>query len=893
MANELGETAALPAPPKVAGRAGPAGRAVDPTDTDEQPDDLEVAVKARVLQTLFGAPARPPMLGRYVVLGPLGQGGMGTVLEAFDRTLDRRVAIKVLHEDLGQEHAARLLREAQAMAKLSHPNVVQVFEADTIDDQPFVAMELVQGQTLRQWIRQTPRPTWRQCVEVFIQAGQGLAAAHAQGLIHRDFKPSNALIDDQGRVRVLDFGLARRTEVDITDDERPNREGDTTEDRRPLVAPGRPPEKSGTMRAPDRPQPPLDPVLARPLTKTGVVMGTPAYMPPEQLGGREADARSDQFSFCVSLYEAIYGERPFEGGTLTGLMTSMTNRALRPIPRGSGVPTRLRSILMRGLAASPVERWPSMDALLHQLRTLVVPHARRWMAVGVTTGLVALGTGLALGQYVQVKDRCTGALAQLDGLWDDARRQQVRAAILGTERSFAPDTWARIESRLDAYAANWVGKYVEICEATSVRGEQSQEALGLRMHCLDRRRTALRATVDVLADADAEVVTNAVELVAGLPTLTRCDDLRWLEQQGQRVPPPEDPQVATAVQAQRARLADIAAMHEAGRYADALDALDAVVQHAQALDYPPLWAEALYRRGALRDSNGQYAEAEQDLRQAHALAVVHHHNRVALDTAVTLTFVVGYHLNRHAEGQQWGEMEALPLAQRIREPLEEAQSLGNLGNVFHAQGDYDQAKLHHQRALAIRQEALGPNHPRLANSLGNLGNVSVRRGDYDQARAYYQRSLAIFETALGPDHPHVANSHTSLGDAFAHQGDHDQARDHYQRALTIFEEVLGPDHSRLAYPLIGLATVALDTDDPTTAREYAERALSVREGTAAPALLAEARFALARALWSMHGERARACALAQQARDGFAEHGKGRDDDLAEVETWLAAHRVE
>ncbi|MEM9462100.1 MAG: serine/threonine-protein kinase [Myxococcota bacterium] len=813
-----------------------------------EPDALEAAIKARVVQTLFGTPIRPSTLGRYIVLGTLGQGGMGTVLEAFDRTLARKVAIKVLHEHLDDKYTARLLREARALAKLSHPNVVPVFEANTTDGQTFVVMELVQGRTLRHWIRQHPRPDWRQCVEVFIQAGRGLAAAHAQGLIHRDFKPSNTILDDEGRARVLDFGLARRTEVDMTDEDGPGREGDQTDHDRDHHHPAQQSTGTGTMQALDNDRT----AFVQALTETGAVMGTPAYMPPEQMKGHEADARSDQFSFCVSLYEAVYGKRPFEGSTLTELTASMTRGRIRPVPKGSSVPTRLRTILLRGLALEPDKRWPSMEALLHQLHTLVAPRPRRWVALGLTTGLAALGGGLALGQYAQVKERCTGAPAQMDGIWDDARRGQVQAALLGTERSLAPDTWARIEPRLDAYAQGWVETHTEACEATSVRGEQSEDALDLRMRCLDLRRTTLRATVDVLADADTEVVDNAIELVAGLPTLTRCDDLEWLEHHDHHVPPPEDPDVAAAVKAQRTRLAEIEAMDKAGHSAEALGELRATVEQAQMLDYPPLWAEALDWRGTLRHRTGQYEEAEQDLRRAYTLAIEQRHDPIALHAAQILTRVVGVALARPAEGRQWGEMVALPLAQRSGEPLQEANSLNDLGLVLDKQGDYEGARLHFERALAIQQEVLGSDHPQVARSLSTLGHVLQRQGDYDDARI------------------------------------------HHQRALTIGEKVLGPDHPQMAHALLGLATVALDAGDRASARSHAEQAVSIREAaTVAPNLLAEARFALARALWSTHHEQARALALANQARDALAAAKAPGDTgvDLAQIDAWLAEHR--
>ncbi|MEM9462744.1 MAG: serine/threonine-protein kinase [Myxococcota bacterium] len=771
-----------------------------------------------------------PMLGRYVVLGTLGQGGMGTVFEAFDRTLDRKVAVKVLHEEISREHTVRLLREAQAMAKLSHPNVVPVFEANTVDGQTFVVMELVQGQTLQHWIRQDPRPDWRQCVQVFIQAGQGLAAAHAAGLVHRDFKPSNVIIEHEGRARVLDFGLARWTEVGTTGaNELSHKGGETNNDPSPgSLAPA--PMSSGKIPA----RPNDQTVLDRALTKTGAVVGTPAYMPPEQMNRRQVDARSDQFSFCVSLYEAVYGERPFAGQTLAELRASITHGTLRGAPSASPVPAQLRAIVLRGLALEPEQRWPSMEALLAALHGLVARRTRRWMAMGVTIGLVALGGGLALGHYAQVKERCTGAQAQMDGIWDDARRQQVQAALLGTERSFAASTWARIEPPLSAYADAWMQTHTAACEATSVRGEQSEETLDLRMRCLDERRAALRATVNVLADADAEVVSNAVKLVAGLPPLTHCDDFSWLEQQDRQVPPPEDPAVAEAVVAQRARLMETRAMQKAGRYAEALAAIEVVVEQAEVLEYPPFRAEALHRRGSLRRSNGQYAEAEEDLRQAYALAVSHQHDSVALDTARALTSVVGSGLARHAEGQQWGETVALPLAERSGEPTQHAYSFNALGNVFHSKGDYQSARHHYQRALEIWEKTHGSDHLHTANILGNLGNVLSRQGDYQSAKHHYQRALAIREKVLGPDHPRVATTLNNLGTVFSMQGDHENTWHHHEQALMIQEKALISDHPLIATTLNNLGIIFEFRGDYEHAQQHYQRALAIWEKTHGP-----------------------------------------------------------
>jgi WD40 repeat protein/predicted Ser/Thr protein kinase len=285
-----------------------------------------------------------------VVLRRIGAGGMGVVYAAYDNELERRLAIKLVHRARARgDHQARVRREAQAMARLSHPNVVQVYEVGEHEQQVFVAMEFVTGPTLAEWSKaQPPAPErWRAVLDKYIEVGRGLAAAHAARLVHRDFKPANAIVGDDGRVRVLDFGIARAFES---------------------TGPVRGAEPAEESELDDGEQEPsdIDP-LSTPLTRTGALVGTPAYMSPEQFERGSVDARSDQFSFCVALYEAIYGERPFAGTTTPSLMFALISGDIRPAPARTEVPTWVRDVLVRGLASKPDARWPSMTELLDAL----------------------------------------------------------------------------------------------------------------------------------------------------------------------------------------------------------------------------------------------------------------------------------------------------------------------------------------------------------------------------------------------------------------------------------------------------------------------------------------------------------------------------------------------
>jgi predicted Ser/Thr protein kinase len=326
-------------------------------DAATSPGDLEHRrIKHSVRLALFGRPSEPVEIGRFRVLRRLGAGGMGVVYSAYDDELDRKVAIKLVREDRagGPTARQRLRREAQAAAKLSHPNVVSVFEVGEHDGRLFIAMEFVRGRTLRDWLAAAPRD-WRAIRDVFVQAAAGLAAAHAEGLVHRDFKPDNVMLGDDGRVRVVDFGLAAFDDTVAS--------GETITDEPPM---------------PSR------------LTVTGELVGTPAYMAPEQRHGEIVDARSDQFSFCVTLWEALYDRLPF---------TSVAGVPDPPADRG--VPAFIRDALRRGLDADPTRRFASMLELRHALARDPARRRRRVALTGVAI-LVAASAGYLLARPRQI-----------------------------------------------------------------------------------------------------------------------------------------------------------------------------------------------------------------------------------------------------------------------------------------------------------------------------------------------------------------------------------------------------------------------------------------------------------------------------------------------------------
>ena len=465
--------ALLPAPARGPRRA----LSEDMTDPARTPDTPDAG------PTSSFAP-RGGVVGRYVLLNVLAEGGMGVVYAAYDTQLDRKIAIKLLRPTLatGQEATevqARLLREAQAMARLSHPNVVAVHDVGTFEGTVFFAMEYVEGGTLKAHLR-TKLP-WRERLELLKAAGRGLAAAHAAGLVHRDFKPDNVLVGRDGRVRVTDFGLAR-----IEAEQSP----------RLVVAapvPGRVLPLGGHRRHERQRRPSGEPTIAiahsapgdlssaslgslsGPLTLTGSILGTIGYMAPEQAFGERVDARSDQFSFCSTLYFALYGEKPFADSTLNRYMHAL-GEPVRDAPAGTKIPAWLRRVVLKGLSNSPAERYPSMDALLAALeRDPAIKRRERFggVSVAAVAALAALGIRYAQTSKGSV---CPSAASEFAGAWDANAKEDVRKAFDATG---APRTWAIRTSAsrrvLDSYAGAWGAMRVESCEAARVKNEQPAE----------------------------------------------------------------------------------------------------------------------------------------------------------------------------------------------------------------------------------------------------------------------------------------------------------------------------------------------------------------------------------------------------------------------------------
>jgi tetratricopeptide (TPR) repeat protein/tRNA A-37 threonylcarbamoyl transferase component Bud32 len=728
---------------------------------------------------------------RYVVEGEIGAGAMGRVYAAHDRELSRRVALKLLrHPRRDSSQEERLLREAKALARLSHPNVVAVYDAGSRAEGVFLVMELVDGLTLRAWLDEQAR-TWRQVLEVFRAAGEGLAAAHAAGIIHRDFKPDNVLIDRGGRVRVTDFGIAQLEQVE-----------------RDQLVPGRSQDLW--------------------LTATGAVLGTPAYMAPEQWDETaEIDGRADQFSFCVALYEGIYGQRPFAGETLTELVGSVERGAIRESPRDRGEPAWLRQAIRRGLARAPRDRFPDMRALLDAIGRDPARGRRRWIAAGVAAAVLAvLAAGaVVLGREPQAAP-CQGAAGQAAASWNAAVRAALRGAFRASKSPLAEATTGLVEQAIDRRVERWIRLRTSACEATRVRREQPEEALDLVMACLDGRLAEMRELTRALSGVDAEVVAHAVQAVEALPAVEACADAA---RRAGEVPPPE-PAAAARVAALRDRQAKVNALYLTARYRDALEPARALATEARALGYRPVEAEALLLLGKIQRKAGDSGTAETTLSDAVAAAQAGRTGVVEMESWLELVRVVGLDRDRFADARRLaqvarGALARAPMRERFEAAFDEWE-----GALFIAEDvDREASRPFLERAMSAYRRLYGPNSLEVVAIMRHLADLDIFRDEYDEALRIYRAARAIAEKALGPEHPDAYVKLAGEGVALDEMGRRDEALATYRRGLELTTRVQGEGSLATARYLTAIGLMQMEAKQYRDAQNHLQRALTAYE----------------------------------------------------------------
>ncbi len=747
-------------------------------------DDVEADKwRADVAARLFGAPARKIRIGRFEVVRRVGDGATGVVYEAHDPQLERKVAIKLLRPGatVPLDKAEQwLAREAKTLAKLSHPHVVPVYDVGTHEGQVFIALEYVAGSTMRQWLEQSP--SWPEVVDVFVQAAQGLAAAHAAGLVHRDFKPDNVLIGDDGRVRVSDFGIARRL------DDGTRTDGEPLDDT-----------SSENVR---------DPTTHR-------AAGTPSYMAPEQFLGDPVDARTDQFGFCVALHEALYGSRPFAGTTRQALAANVIAGRRRTPQIAQPPPAWLDRVVARGLSVDPAHRFASMDALLAQLQRR--PGQRR-LAIGLA---FAAGVGatavLALSSSDPAVVPCGDAEQRLAVVWNADRAEGIRRAFEATELSYAADTATRITHAFDGYGTQWTHAYAGACRGVT------EEVAMRRVHCLQSRLLELDSLVGELTTADRAAVEHAISGAASLLDPGACEHAA--------APQSRHPASGEEADALREQIASAKAKKDAGHPREALPLARDAARRAQDLGDPTLSAEALLVAGQTeRMLLGMIARNEAQATIYAAVLAAQASGRPDIEARAMVEYLgVNESIGELDRVMEW-EPRVRDAVARVGDPPELVGRIEHtLALASSFRGHDDLAKAHGEASLAHFMKG-GPSAQRFAATSHNLlGELVFGAGDYTDALPHYERALDITMDAFGPRHAWAANAYGNMAEVYHYLGRFREADDLYRRSFQIRLEVYGPTSIWVIHSMAHVADTAMALGEPERARKVYTEALSQRQ----------------------------------------------------------------
>jgi len=758
--------------------------------------DVETAAPADLLASLDD-----PDL---VIERRLGAGGMGVVFLARDVRLDRRVAVKV-HKLSGRPGAtAALLAEAQAMARLAHPNVVALYDVRQAGDHLLLMMEYVRGKTLRDWLAAEPRSR-AAILDAFAAAGAGLAAAHGAGLVHRDFKPDNVIVGDDGRVRVADFGLARAIEGSSAGEvAAAGPAGPLVGDALATVDPAETVPGGGDPWAlADVPSPPT------------AIAGTPAYMAPEQIERGQIDARTDQYAFCLALVEALRGRHPLADSAPTALLDSGSRDRLLGSPEVAGVsPAWLRRIIVRGLSPDPAARFADMDALL---RALARGRQRRAPRIAAAVGLVAaLGGGAWLAMRAGGGPDCDGVAHELDAVWNETIRARAAAAVDALGLPYGRTSWDRIGHDLDGYAHKWTLARRAVCRAGPHADDAVAATLARQTRCLDERRDALAQLTRTLAAPDEKLLGHAGTLAASLPAVADCSDVGSL----------------AAVSGNRgasghADLATARAAFAAGRYQETLAAAQRAAAAADASHDRALAGEAARLAGRALARLDRLGEAVQALQQAADVAGELGATSLQIDAWISLGMAYQNMGNlEDAERSLKLAEAALAKAPHLRR---EAYLLESQGTLAGRRGDFETAKRLFEGAIAKYAAMHVEDTPLAAASEHDLAIVYRRLGRPHDALVHARRALEL-DRSLGAEHPTVAIDHLQLAPVWDQLGQREMARYEIETARAILSRQ-APEGSQMATVENELGVLASRAQQADQAVAHFRASLAIYERT--------------------------------------------------------------
>ncbi len=754
---------------------------------DPTADALDASVRLARLRRRMFAKVEVARIAQYQVVRPIGGGGMGLVFAAWDPSLDRLVAIKVLRDPWSSDAGSNLRREAVSLARLQHPSVVSVFEVGEHEGQVYLAMEYVEGQTLRAWTqawRQAAQLDYPALLDVFAQAAEGLAAAHAAGVVHRDIKPENVMIDGEGRTRLMDFGLAGREARNA-----PTHDGETAHDDRDLS------------------------------TRSDGIFGTPAYMAPEQFSGK-AGPQADQFALGACLFEAVYGKRIRPSRMEPA---SVVAEEAIVLPNQAGVPKAVRAILTRTLQVDPSARFGSMRQLADALGQAQRPRSGRAALTMTALAIGGLLGALALGGPRET--RCTGALSQIESAWNDDRARTMGETFVAEGGPAAEATWARLRPRIDDYRDRWVAAHEATCEAAQIRGDISTTQMDHRMTCLRDRRAHLAALADVLGEGGVAALADGQPAVGALPSIDECADPKYLARAGYTEETVVDDEAVAAVA--RAKLQLLLSDAKGARVsaARAVDAARSEGGHAL--------AQALLVRG-LAEATLREDTAYDTLVSAYEHARTVGADQAAAEAAGALVGVCHWDLQRPDEALWWLRIADLELPRGVaprldvRRDVRAARALVEVGRRDDARARIDAAV----DGLAL---AYGDDAFLRARQQIRIASMYASTGQSQRALDLATEARDVLARTLGESHPELRHAELALASMARQRGDIDQAIAHGRRGVALEEATFGAHHLVLEKPLRELAMMLADAGQWREALTLLERAAALSQPLPLPA----------------------------------------------------------
>ncbi len=762
---------------------------------------------------------------RYTMLERLGTGATGSVYSAYDPQLNRKVALKVLavHEVNNGELAKRTLNEARALAQVTHPNVVHVYDVGFNDDLFFIAMELVAGTTVRRWL-QEPRP-WREVLDVFVAAGRGLEAVHSAGLVYRDFKPDNVLIGDEGRVRVADFGLAQAVTTAA-----------------PLTAAAGPDGRRGTA-----------------------LSGTAGYIAPEVYDGSPATKLSDQFSFCVATYEALFKSLPFEGETLAELAQAAAEGRFRSPAEPGGAPAWVAHLLRRGLSSRPEARFSELSLLLDKLEK--GPRTRRRVSA-VASVVVVAASVFALRAH-HLRTVCVGLEREIAAEWGAPGRERAALAFAALGTPQAQHTWGLAEPQLAHYVERWVDARTQVCVAAEIEGTQTKEQERLRVGCLARRRDELRALMAAFGSADNAVAEQAIAAIAQLSSPVAC-----VGPTGLKANDPADSGAEFYRQVTALRTMAIT-----GKAAAALPQAEALLARAQQLAQPVLVAETAELTGDILSVLSRRECLERWQEGVRAAAQAGDDERLLSQLASVITELG---IRRGATSQA---RALYPMAEGVADRLGGGPLLARL---FEAQANVEAQDGRHDAALALYRRSLDSLERDGLGAALDAARLHMEcwwmlgwLGQWADAKTELERSVALYERLVTPDHPFMADVLNAQGQLFDLRGELGEEAKVLRRGIALIEQRYGPRSRRLAPMFLNLAVVLARLGEPREANALLDQLSTLGE------LSHESRvasFSARSAVAFESGQPEAALRFAEQAVD----EERHADPPPTTISTWLA-----